>query len=287
VGRYRKISVKIWNDDKFPFCSDDCKLVFVHLLTTPSSSPFGLYKSSLAGLAAEMRWPEKRYMKAFREALAKGFVKHDERALLIYLPNFLDHNPPESPNVIKSWGKLFDEIPDSHLKVEFFAAFSGLLQAYGKGFREAFEEAFREPFAKSMPNQEQEQEQEQERILSASGADAVHAEDGTCFRTKKGRKLTGSKLASFERFWAAFGYMRGKAEAADAWLQISLGNGELEKILQGAAAEAERRPRLVAEGKTPKMAQGWLTGRRWEDEDLAVTLDPWAEAEKQIRGEAQ
>ena len=51
--RYRLIHCSIWNDQKFPFCSDDCQLVFLHLLTTPYSTPFGLFKIPLAALAEE------------------------------------------------------------------------------------------------------------------------------------------------------------------------------------------------------------------------------------------
>ena len=40
------------------------------------------------------------------------------------------------------------------------------------------------------------------------------------YRTKKGRKLTGKRLETFERFWSAFGFAKGKAEAADSWFDI-------------------------------------------------------------------
>ena len=80
MSRYRNIHCLIWNDDKFPFASDKCQLVFFHLLTTPLSTPFGLYKASLEALAAEKRWTVKAYREGFAEAFRKGFVKHDERA---------------------------------------------------------------------------------------------------------------------------------------------------------------------------------------------------------------
>lgn len=85
--------------------------------------------------------------------------------------------------------------------------------------------------------------------------------------SKKGRKLSGQKLEWFERFWEAFDYKQGKAEAADAWLDIKSFNDELAaKIVAKASMEAERRPALERSGRTPKMAQGWISSRRWEDE---------------------
>lgn len=94
-------------------------------------------------------------------------------------------------------------------------------------------------------------------------ADAV----GERYITKKKRVLTGKRLETFNRFWTAFSYPKGKAEAADAWLDIpSLTDSLVEVIVSAAKREAKNRPQLVAGGRTPKWAQGWITARRWEDE---------------------
>lgn len=154
MSRYRNIHCLIWNDDKFPFASDECQLVFFHLITTPFSSPFGLYKASIEALAAEKRWPVKAYREAFAEAFEKGFVKYDERTQVILLPHFLKYNPPGNPNVLKSWGKQFQEIPASPLKSEFYEELKAFTKVMGKAFLKAFEEGF----AKPLPIQEQEQE---------------------------------------------------------------------------------------------------------------------------------
>lgn len=101
------------------------------------------------------------------------------------------------------------------------------------------------------------------RVHSAS-ADAVREREG--YRTRKKRMLTGKRLETFERFWKAFAYPKGKAEAADAWLDIpELTQGLVNTICAAAEAEAKRRPDLIAAGRTPKWAQGWISGRRWED----------------------
>lgn len=151
VSRYRNIHCLIWNDDKFPFVSDDCQLVFFHLLTTPLSTPFGLYKASIEALAKEKRWPVKRYLKAFREAFGKPFVKYDERHLVVFIPHFLKYNPPNNPNVLKSWAPTYREIPDCDLKAEFYQelrSFAEKEAKIGKAFREVFTKAFGEPCRK-------------------------------------------------------------------------------------------------------------------------------------------
>lgn len=96
--------------------------------------------------------------------------------------------------------------------------------------------------------------------------------DEEFYLTKKGRKLSEKRLESFNRFWIDFNYKKGKAEAADAWLNIpQLTNSLVDEICKAAGEEAKIRPRLLSQGKTPKMAQGWLTGRRWEDENSMAT----------------
>lgn len=102
--------------------------------------------------------------------------------------------------------------------------------------------------------------------LSASD-DAAGGNEPDYFLTRRKRKLHGKRLDTFNQFWEAFDFKRGKAEAADAWLDIpALTDKEVAKILLAAKAESIRRPSIMAEGRIPKMAQGWISGRRWEDE---------------------
>lgn len=89
--------------------------------------------------------------------------------------------------------------------------------------------------------------------------------------TKKGRKLSGEKLAAFSEFWEAFDFKKGKPDAADSWLDIRGMNGELlVEIVAAAKNEASGRAKLLARNGSPKWAQGWLSSRRWEDEDCGA-----------------
>lgn len=109
-------------------------------------------------------------------------------------------------------------------------------------------------------------------IFSTSSAEE-HTDDVAFFLTKRKRKLTGKRLETFNLFWNAFDYKTGKAEAADSWLDIpAMTDNLVQRIVGAAKQEAMRRPDLRATGKTPKMAQGWLSARRWEDEMPAVSV---------------
>jgi len=95
------------------------------------------------------------------------------------------------------------------------------------------------------------------------------------YLTKKKRKLSGKRLESFMIFWKIFNYSQGKSDAADSWLDIpELTLSLCEKINLAAEMEAKRRPGLELAGKTPKMAQGWISSRRWEDEIYIKKVKP-------------
>lgn len=111
------------------------------------------------------------------------------------------------------------------------------------------------------------EEKKEENTYSASAApDAARADDDAPLVGKK-KKLTGKRKTSFLRFWDAFGDKRGKVGAIDAWAAIpELTDALVERIVSAARRYAALRLELEARGATPKMAQGWLTDRRWEDE---------------------
>lgn len=109
------------------------------------------------------------------------------------------------------------------------------------------------------------------KTSSASG-DAVHTQESLITRRK--RKLNGKRYQSFMRFWEAFAYKKDRAQAADAWLDIPmLTNALVDQIVAAAQIEAQNRPDLIARGRTPIYAQGWITARRWEDEPYEAKED--------------
>ena len=108
-----------------------------------------------------------------------------------------------------------------------------------------------------------ETETETEKEHTAS----VDADEVDFYLTKKKKKLSGKRLKTFDLFWESFNHKKGRAEAADSWLEIPfLTDALVDKIIKAAKLEALNRKELKEQGTTPKMAQGWLSGKRWEDE---------------------
>lgn len=91
--------------------------------------------------------------------------------------------------------------------------------------------------------------------------------------------------AKFELFWNAFADKRSKKPAQKSWDQILNLTDELcDKIIEGAKQYAIERKNILAKNGTPKMAQGWLTDRRWEDEIQEENFD---DLRKQLQRKAK
>lgn len=158
MAKYRKVDVRIWNDEKFRALSCDGKLIFMFLLTHPNMTSLGAMRATMSGLAEELGTLSKGFREGFGELFRKGFVERDETASFVSVKNFLKYNGPENPNVVKSWESSLDLIPECKLKTLVVQRAKECAESLG----EHFAKGLPEPFRKGMPNQEQEQEQEQE-----------------------------------------------------------------------------------------------------------------------------
>ena len=157
---YRKVDTRIWNDAKFCALSDSGKLVFLMLLTHHNMTSLGAMKASIAGLAEEIGWDGRRFGRAFHESVGLGMVEHDPKVCLIYLPNFIKYNKPESPNVMKSWVKASVLLPECALRSVVLQKAEGLTEGLTEGFREAFREEMAKSYPCPLPNQKQKQKQD-------------------------------------------------------------------------------------------------------------------------------
>ncbi|MGJ7512370.1 hypothetical protein [Variovorax sp. GT1P44] len=180
MSRYRKIEVRTWSDEKFrnlsPLPASGQGLWFF-LLTGPHTGPIpGLFRAGRAAMAEELGWEMEAFDEAFVEVSTQGMAKADFKAKLVWLPNALRHNKPESPNVVRSWRVELDLLPECALKREAISSMRECLEEAGESYVAAFDELFvskdsagsakasAKPSAKAMPNQEQEQEQDKNSV---------------------------------------------------------------------------------------------------------------------------
>lgn len=172
--RYRTLDVRLWGDEKFRALSPlqpGGQALFLYLLTNPNTTSIpGLYSAGAAGLAEELSWTPEGFHEAFREVSEQGLAIADFESRVIFIPNAIRYNKPQSPNVILHWESHWDEIPECELKNIAYQT----LKSFVYGLSIAFQEAFAKAIDKSTANQEQEQKQEQDKkIISSLQEDSV------------------------------------------------------------------------------------------------------------------
>lgn len=179
ADRYSKVSRRVWRDGWFtglgPTQPHPATL-WLYLLTTPrlDAAP-GLLAVGPATIAEDLGWTAEATEAALDIVEAGGRIKRSQWPALIWLPGFLWHNRPESPNVAISWRKSAEALPECELRDEAIEAIAeGLREAYGDKYADAFVGAAPmssskpsgkpsgKPLATPSPNQEQEQEQEEQ-----------------------------------------------------------------------------------------------------------------------------
>jgi uncharacterized phage protein (TIGR02220 family) len=163
MSRYRKVLSRIWTDDKFPFLSLEARILFLYHLTSERATPFLLYVEGPGGIGDALRMPSARLRLAMQEALSKGLVWYaNDGSNLLFLPNALriKENGPESPNAVKTWVSLFNDLP----KTPFLSRCLRHWACLTEGIDHALTHAFLKALPLPTPIQEQEQEQEQEQI---------------------------------------------------------------------------------------------------------------------------
>lgn len=145
MAHYRKIDVRIWNDAKFNRLSHLGKLAFIFVLTHPNMTGVGAMRATKIGLAAELKALPEAFEEAFGEALKEGLLEEDKEASCVWVPNFIKYQAAESPNVLKSWIKQLEFIPECMLKTRAVIGLEAFAEGKGEAFLKAFREAFPNP----------------------------------------------------------------------------------------------------------------------------------------------
>ncbi|MEJ1384857.1 MAG: hypothetical protein RPV21_10860 [Candidatus Sedimenticola sp. (ex Thyasira tokunagai)] len=91
-------------------------------------------------------------------------------------------------------------------------------------------------------------------------------------------KLQGESKRQFDAFWHAFRHKQGRDRTAMRWYNMGdLSREQATTIIDAAKAEAAK---SLPDGQVRKMAEGWLTERRWEDHQT-TEAKPKAEKKSQ------
>jgi hypothetical protein len=242
--------------------------LWLYLLTGDATVAIpGVVPIDREGLAAKLDWI--RYLGKFdtcvREIERKKMAHFDWEAGLVWCPAAFQYNKPQSPNVVRSWGKVFDLLPECPLKGEVWKAIQQYCndldessedpskRSYSKAFDEAFPEDFSEVSMFTVPVTDSEK-------------------PSTKKKTRRKKDLKAGDYGStpdFIRFWDTYPNRKGKMTAHRAWLK-ALKEKRMPPI-DDLLSHVERRsytdPQWTKDdGQFIPMASTFLNQSRWEDE---------------------
>ena len=277
MGRYRKLDLSVWSDDKFMKLSPAApsgQHLWLYLLLGPHTTALpGLSRIGEAALAEALGWPMAKFRKCFQELQSFGMVKADWDMRVLWLPKAICYNQPANPNVVRGWKDRWDEIPPCPLKEEAWRTYMVTVKAVTPDFKKALTDCFgtgnpdhvgndqgnsssngssngllnRSP--NGLPNQEQEQEQ-------VPPPPPQGGSDG------------------FDEFWTEYPRKTDKAEARRAWNKLRPGDKLRAEIMAGLRRWKQSEQWNKEGGQFIPYAQKFLNRQRWQVAPAGTPVEP-------------
>lgn len=231
--RYQKIHSQIWNDEKFIQLTPQQQRLFFYILTCPHGNLIGLYVLKEGYAREDLKSFGKDFRKDLTKLIGLGLVEYDESVSVVFIKNFLKHNPITNPNQVKAADKTIKELPKTYL----IQRLKGLI----KGLNEVLLEVLLKP------EEEEETETEEETLTEELPLG----------------KVNGSR---FDEFWKVYPRKKSIGDAEKAWKKIKVSNELLKKILLKVRELKLSDDWQRENGKYIPYPATWLNAKGWEDE---------------------
>lgn len=143
-GIYRRVSVRLWTDDKVCRLSrlqPSGQALWLYLLTGPQTTALpGVFVAGRAALAEALEWEIEDFDRCLKELQELGLVQFDKASRLWFIPNAIRHNPPANPNVVLSWRTVWPLLPEVPMRDGIAAAYREALGRFTESFVKAFDQ---------------------------------------------------------------------------------------------------------------------------------------------------
>jgi hypothetical protein len=132
--RYAKIESKVWHDEKFTQLTAAQQRLFFYILTCPHGNLTGLFVLKEGYIVADLKCLLKDLTKDLTKLIEHGFIKYDFDTSVMWVKNFLKHNPLTNPNQVKAAIKTINQLPETKIIQQFVEVLpEALMQAITKG----------------------------------------------------------------------------------------------------------------------------------------------------------
>ena len=143
-GEYRKISTRIWNDEKFCSLPMVSQFIFIRVLTHQDLTSLGAFKKTDVILASEFQMKLAIFRRHFKMLLDLGLLKYDSKAGLVWAPHYMRYNAPNSPNAVKHLLRAREKLPECSLVKEILQAAQEAISDRSEPMRNTFKKTFPE-----------------------------------------------------------------------------------------------------------------------------------------------
>jgi hypothetical protein len=270
--------------------------VYLYILSTPFGNGLGCFKAGMAAMAEDLRMTPDRFAEGFGEGfderLGEPLFLYDENARVVFIPKYLERNPPSNPNGIRALSKSFLSVPDCKLKHDCYQTVRAFVDGKsnepkkgGETFIDAFLRTFVEPSFNHDGNLRQTMMATFAKppgintpscSLPLSLTSSSQKEEDLC-RPEADR----SSAKDFDVFYSAYPKHEDKTDAQKAWKTTAGKRPSLEVIL--SAIEAQKKGDKWTRGFI-KSPASWLRKGSWEDEVEAPQQASAGQFQQQWRG---
>ncbi len=138
-GRYRRVYASDWQQSAVQSLNDSERVVWLYARTGPQSTSVGIYRLSTAVAVEDLGNVTPDEFDQRLEVVCRVFEwSFDPAVHVLWIPHWLEENPPQSPNVVISWRTLLGNVPDCTIKCEAVEAIHRSLKDMPEAFRKAF-----------------------------------------------------------------------------------------------------------------------------------------------------
>ena len=130
---WRRIYSNEWHQQTFQSLSDQERVVYFYARTGPQSRSTGIFRMSTAMAVEDIGNLTSIEFDHRLSVVCDAFTwRFDAGTRVLWIPTWLEENPPQSPNVCVAWRKLIVDLPDCDLKFEAAAAIVAYLKTSRK-----------------------------------------------------------------------------------------------------------------------------------------------------------
>lgn len=116
---YRKVPAEIWASAGFRAMSPlppSGQSLFLWVCAGPMTTNIpGIVMANRAVMATQLNWTQDAFDEALTDAMANGLIQFDDKAHLLIAPVLIERLPPEGPNIVRSWKKVWPLLPQCEL----------------------------------------------------------------------------------------------------------------------------------------------------------------------------